>query len=144
MSVTRIYLQSEINRLKMAIIEKEKQLADNKQKKEAMDSFKTDCNRHIDKFYDSIGRRKERVKGINDYTASLKFAAGYKAIMDKLLYGSEFRNAVSQIDGLMNAVANQTRIIESDILDNEQEIKRLKNRLNNLKYQLDNLEEETE
>ena len=99
------------------------------------------CNSSAQLFGESILRRKNRLKELDSFLSSVNMAGRYKTKMTEMLYGAEYAGAVRQIDNLMKSIANEQNKLKRVIIDLEDEVRYLKNRLQELQYEYNQIVE---
>lgn len=111
---------------------------------DALEEFEKKCNGKAEDFINSIRSRKNKLSGIASLLDRMKSAMKYHQKMHEALTGVDYNDAKNSIDSLMSTIGELKRNLTQTILDTEDKIEQLNNRLNSLLYEYNHYPEEEE
>ena len=139
------YIRRQIQTLKQQL---NSALNERKQMEEQWDAlldFTAKCEERADAFAESIRRRKRKLSGLDALFSRMKAAAAYSQKMTDMLTGESYQKTKRSIDELMDELSSKKNRLRRDLEDIEREIRRLRNRIDDLEDQYDQcLREEKE
>ena len=135
-------IRRQIRDVQDQISNKKRELRELEEKAETLERMLQKCTQRANSFETSMSRRRNRLAGVTSLVNVVKAAAGYQRAMNDLLTGNENQRAANAVNEIIDKTSNQKRRVNQEILEAEDRLERLNERLDRLWYQYNTYPEE--
>ena len=139
--MTKAQLYNEINLVRRQISAARSSQKELEQKQELVEQMKSECNRKMEQFLNSVDTRKRKLSAVDVLINKVKAAANYKNAMQDILNGREFIVAKNSISEMINKLSNENTQLIRKIEDLDKKIRQLEQKLRKLQREYANFKE---